>query len=94
MFLELKEERQLRSTIEQEFVKQQKEIKRIHADLHASRLQEEEAGQRINILMQQDRLNRLDLQRMRNETDNIQQRYSIQWVKLLTTLLTYTGLSY
>ena len=74
MLLELKEERQQRSLVEMEVTRLQKDIKRLQADLHASRLQEEEACQSNTVLMQQDRLNRMELQRIRHENETMHNR--------------------
>ena len=49
----------------------QREILKLRADLHASSLQEEEALSRVETLVQQERINRSDMQRIKNETDTL-----------------------
>lgn len=49
----------------------QREIRKLRADLHASSLQEEEALGRVEMLVQQERINRSDIQRFKNENDTL-----------------------
>ena len=72
--MELKDERLLRNEAEEDVIRLEKEVKRLQADLHASTLQEEEASQRIVSQIQQERLTRVELQRLRNENEALQNR--------------------
>ncbi|XP_011405939.2 PREDICTED: macoilin-1-like [Amphimedon queenslandica] len=72
--IELKEEKSLRTQLESDFSRLEKEVKRLQADLHASSLQEEEANQRVMVLLQQERLARTEAQRLRQETETLQNR--------------------
>ena len=72
--MELKDERLLRNEAEEDVIRLEKEVKRLQADLHASSLQEEEASQRIVSQIQQERLTRVELQRLRNENEALQNR--------------------
>ena len=72
--MELKDERLLRNEAEEDVLRLEKEVKRLQADLHASSLQEEEASQRIVAQIQQERLTRVELQRLRNENEALQNR--------------------
>lgn len=75
LLTELKEERALRIQVESDVSRLEKEVKRLQADLHASSLQEEEANQRVMVLLQQERLARTDAQRLRQESETLQNRY-------------------
>lgn len=80
--MELKDERLLRNEAEEDVIRLEKEVKRLQADLHASSLQEEEASQRIVTQIQQERLTRVELQRLRNENEALQNRSVSESVNL------------
>lgn len=68
---ELKQERLNRSDIEMENFSLQKNVKKLEADLQASQLQEEEASLRVDQLLQQEKTHKIELQRLKNESDNL-----------------------
>jgi chromosome segregation ATPase len=72
--MELKDERHQRSQLENEVLKFEKEVKRLQAEVHASSLQEEEANQRVIILVHQERSLRSEIQRLKTEVDSLQNR--------------------
>jgi hypothetical protein len=74
--MELKDERHQRSQLENEVLKFEKEVKRLQAEVHASSLQEEEANQRVIILVHQERSLRSEIQRLKTEVDSLQNRLS------------------
>ena len=49
----------------------QKNVKKLEADLQASSLQEEEASLRVDQLLQQEKAHKSELQRLKNETENL-----------------------
>ena len=70
----LKQERLSRSDAETENLLLHKNVKKLEADLQASRLQEEEASQRVEQLLQQEKAHKIELQRLRNESENLQNK--------------------
>lgn len=71
LLLELKQERVSRCDAEADSLVLQKEVKKLEADLRATSLQEEEATLRIEQLMQQEKAYKIELQRLKNETENL-----------------------
>ena len=79
----MKEEKTLRIQLENDVALFEKEVKRLKADLHATSLQEEEANQQVHYLTQQERLLRVESQRLKNETDNLQNRLIMPGLRIL-----------
>ena len=71
---ELKQERLVRFDAETGSLVLQKEVKKLEADLRASSLQEEEAALRVEQLQQQEKVLRSELQRLKNESDILQNK--------------------
>ncbi|KAL5457272.1 hypothetical protein EMCRGX_G034519 [Ephydatia muelleri] len=73
---DLRSEQQARFQAESSFAQLEMEIRVLRADLQASSLQEEETGRRVEQLINQDKVQKQEMQRLKMENESLQSKLS------------------